>query len=671
MEDKKTEVTNNEAPQKDEFKTLTEAEAMAYLEEVDKESQTRNLSGIVKIVFFFMCIAVSLYHLYTSFAGTPPVVMHRSLHAGMMLALGFIMYPIGKKASRKSVAIYDWILFALALAIPIYIWVNYLDILGRSGIPNQWDTIMTTILVLLTLEAGRRMTGVALPILGIIFIAYGFIGPRGWLPWNLPGLFGHRGYNWTQLADTLLGTEGILGTSVSVAASYIFLFILFGAVMQKSGMGQFFNDLAMSIAGSAKGGPAKVSVIASALLGSVNGSAIANVVTTGAFTIPLMKKTGYSKEFAGAVESSASVGGQILPPVMGAAAFIMAEMLGVSYSKVIVWAVIPALLYYLGIIIQVHLRAEKNNLLGVPRSQLPRTRDIMREKGHLLIPILFLLFMLFFSGTTVIFSAFWTIIATIVVSWFRKSTRMSFKMILEALADGAKQTVSVAVACICVGIIVGVFAKTGFGLSMTNAIVRLGSTSLLLTLFFTMVACIILGMGVPSIPAYIITATIAARALSELGVEAPAAHLFSFYFAMFANLTPPVALAAFAAAGLSGGDPMKTGWQSVKLSIAGFIVPFMFVYSPALMLIDTTFFGGLQVAVTASIGVFLIGTSVEGFLFTRMMWPLRILAFGGALGLIDPALVTDLIGLGVLAIVIFVQRAIFKKEKAAKALQSG
>jgi TRAP transporter 4TM/12TM fusion protein len=671
MEDKKTEATDKGAPQKDEFKTLTEEEAMAYLEEVDKESQTRSVIGIVKQVFYFACIAVSLYHLYTAFAGTPPVIMHRSLHAGSMLALGFILYPIGKKASRKKVAFYDWIFCGLALAIPFYIWFNYLEIIGRSGMPNMWDTIMTTILVILTLEAGRRMTGLALPILGIIFMLYAFIGPRGYFHFSLPGLFGHRGYTWSQLADTLLGTEGILGTSVSVAASYIFLFILFGAVMQKSGMGQFFNDLAMSIAGSAKGGPAKVSVIASALLGSVNGSAIANVVTTGAFTIPLMKKTGYSKEFAGAVESSASVGGQILPPVMGAAAFIMAEMLGVSYSKVIVWAVIPALLYYLGIIIQVHLRAEKNNLLGVPRSQLPKTRDIMREKGHLLLPILFLLDMLFFSGTTVIFSAFWTILATIVVSWLRPSTRMGFKAILDALADGARQTVSVAVACICVGIIVGVFAKTGFGLSMTNAIVRLGSTSLLLTLVFTMVACIILGMGVPSIPAYIITATIAARALSELGVQAPAAHLFSFYFAMFANLTPPVALAAFAAAGLSGGDPMKTGWQSVKLSIAGFIVPFMFVYSPALMLIDTTFLHGVQVAVTASIGVFLIGASVEGFLFTRMMWPLRILAFGGALGLIDPALVTDLIGLVVLAIVILVQRMVFKKEKAAKALQSG
>ncbi|MDR1802152.1 MAG: TRAP transporter large permease subunit, partial [Treponema sp.] len=301
MDDKlKSETTenevSNEAPKKDEFKTLTEAEAMAYLEEVDKESQTRNLTGIIKQFFYFACIAVSLYHLYTAVAGSPPVVMHRSLHVGMMLALGFIMYPFGKKASRKKVAIYDWVFFVLALAIPFYIWYNYLDIIQRSGMPNIWDTIMTTVLVLLTLEAGRRMTGWALPILGIIFTLYGFVGPRGYVAQNLPGLFAHRGYTWSQLADTLLGTEGILGTSVSVASSYIFLFILFGAVMQKSGMGQFFNDLAMSIAGSAKGGPAKVSVIASALLGSVNGSAIANVVTTGAFTIPLMKKTGYSKE---------------------------------------------------------------------------------------------------------------------------------------------------------------------------------------------------------------------------------------------------------------------------------------------------------------------------------------------------------------------------------------
>jgi len=638
---------------------MSEAQAMAYLEEVDKESQTRNLTGIVKQIFYWACILVSFYHLYTAFRGTPPVHMHRSLHVGMMLALGFIMYPICKKASRKKVAFYDWIFCALSIAIPVYIWMNYGDLIQRFGRPSQMDTIITTILVILTIEAARRLTGWALPTLAFVFIAYALFGRK------LPGMFAHRGYTWPQLADTLLNTEGILGTSVSVAASYIFLFIVFGAVMTKSGMGQFFNDLAMALAGSSKGGPAKVSVIASGLLGSINGSAVANVVTTGAFTIPMMKKCGYSKEFAGAVESSASVGGQILPPVMGAAAFIMAEMLGVSYSKIVIWAVIPALLYYLGIIIQVQLRAEKTGLVGVPRDQLPKVRDVMRKKGHLLLPILFLLYMLFFSGTTVIYSAFWTIIVTIVVSWLRPSTRMSFKDILDALADGAKQTVAVAVACACVGIIVGVFAKTGFGLNMGNAIIRLGNSSLILTLLFTMVTCMILGMGVPSIPAYIITASIAAPALSKLGIQPAAAHMFSFYFAMFANLTPPVALAAFAAAGLSGGDPMKTGFQSVKLSIAGFIVPYMFVFAPELMLINTTFWGGLQVTATACIGVALIGVAVEGYLFTKAQWPVRILAGLGALALIDPGLYTDLVGLGALVAVVLIQRVVAMRMKVS------
>jgi len=658
LEDKiKSEAAEAAANQDENYEPMSEAQAMAYLEEVDKESQTRNLTGIVKNIFYWACILVSFYHLYTAFRGTPPVHMHRSLHVGMMLALGFVMYPISKKASRKKVAFYDWILCALSIAIPVYIWMNYGDLIQRFGRPSQMDTIITTILVILTIEAARRLTGWALPTLAIVFIAYALFGRQ------LPGMFAHRGYTWPQIADTLLNTEGILGTSVSVAASYIFLFIVFGAVMTKSGMGQFFNDLAMALAGSSKGGPAKVSVIASGLLGSINGSAVANVVTTGAFTIPLMKKCGYSKEFAGAVESSASVGGQILPPVMGAAAFIMAEMLGVSYSKIVIWAVIPALLYYLGIIIQVQLRAEKTGLVGVSRDQLPKVREVMRKKGHLLLPILFLLYMLFFSGTTVIYSAFWTIIVTIVVSWLRPSTRMSVKDILDALADGAKQTVAVAVACACVGIIVGVFAKTGFGLNMGNAIIKLGNRSLILTLIFTMVTCMILGMGVPSIPAYIITATIAAPALAKLGIQAAAAHMFSFYFAMFANLTPPVALAAFAAAGLSGGDPMKTGFQSVKLSIAGFIVPYMFVYAPALMLINTTFWGGLQVTATACIGVALIGVAVEGYLFTKAELPVRILAGAGALALIDPGLYTDVMGLGALAAVILIQRVVVVRQK--------
>ena len=636
------------------FETVS-AETVAKVEELDKESQTRKLSGILKQIFFWACVVITIYHLTVAFIGAPPVHKHRSLHVGMMLFLAFFFYPMSKKSSRKKVALYDWFFCAMALCIPLYIWRDYINFIMRFGRPSQWDTIITTMMVLLTLEAARRVTGKALPTLAIIFIAYALFGR------NLPGMFAHRGYTWPQLADTMISTEGIFGTSVSVAASYIFLFILFGAVMNKSGLGQFFNDLAMALAGSAKGGPAKVSVIASACLGTVNGSAVANVCTTGPFTIPLMKKCGYSKEFAGAVESAASVGGQVLPPVMGAAAFIMAEILAVPYSNIIVWAAIPTLLYFVGVMVQVHLRAEKTNLIGVPKDQLPRVRDVMRKGGHLLLPLLFLLYMLFFSGKTVIFSAFWTIIVTIAVSWIRKETRMGPKAILEAFADGAKQTISVAVACACVGMIVGVFAKTGFGLNMADAIIRLGSVNLLLTLVFTMLTCMVLGLGVPSIPAYIITSTIAAPALAKLGILPAAAHLFAFYFAMFANITPPFGLVSFAAAGLSGGDPIKTCFQAVKLAIAGFIVPFIFVYSPSLMLINTTFFGGVWVTATAVIGVCLMGIAIEGYLFTKVIVPIRLLAVFGSLVLIVPGLRSDLIGIGVAAAIVIIQRVAKKK----------
>ncbi len=624
------------------------------IESLDKESATRKLSGGLAKVLYGAAVLVSLYHLYTAAFGPPLTLKHRSLHVAMMLALTFMMYPISSKSKyKRTIAWYDWILVALSFAAPVYIWTQFIGVVERAGNPNQMDVIMATLLVVLVLEAARRCGGWALPILSLVFVAYGLWGR------NLPGMFAHRGYSWAALSNHFFAnTEGIYGTSVSVASSYIFLFILFGAVMNKSGMGKFFNDISLALAGHTKGGPAKVSVIASGLLGSINGSAVANVVTTGAFTIPLMKSTGYSAEFAGAVESSASVGGQLLPPVMGAAAFIMAEMLGVKYSEIIVCAAVPALLYYAGILVQVQLRAYKNGLVGIPKDKLPRAGIIMKEQGHLLIPIVFLLFMLFFSGTTVIYSAFYTIIVTVLVSMLRKATRMSFKDIVNALADGAKATVAVAIACACVGIIIGVSSKTGFGLNMANAIIALGGKSLFFTLVFSMITCMILGMGLPSIPAYIITATIAAPALAQLGVSEMAAHLFAFYFAMFANITPPVALAAFAAAGLSGGNAVKTGLQSVKLSIAGFIVPYMFVYSPELLLKGTTFLGGLWVTVAACIGVFMIGSAAEGYLFTKINPVLRLALFVGALFLINSSFMTDVIGFIVLIAVVAFQKYI-------------
>ncbi|MDR3348805.1 MAG: TRAP transporter permease [Acidaminococcales bacterium] len=634
-------------------------EQQAIIEKYDKESSTRTLgkSSAAKI-FYWACIAVSLYHFITSFIGTPVVLQHRSLHVAMMLGLGFIMYPFGQKSSRKKVAWFDWLLVIISFLIPLYVWGDYNGIIERAGRPNMPDLVAATALVLLVLELSRRVAGWTLPLLSVVFIIYGLYG-RG-----LPGMFSHRGYTWLQLSNHFFAnTEGIYGTSVSVAASYIFLFILFGAVMGKSGMGSFFNDIAMALAGHTKGGPAKVSVIASGLLGSINGSAVANVVTTGAFTIPLMKKTGYSKEFAGAVEASASVGGQLLPPVMGAAAFIMAENLGVRYSVIIVHAAIPALLYYLGILIQVQLRASKRGLVGLPKSQLPKPLAVLKDKGHLILPIVFLVYMLFFSGTTVLYSAVLAIVATIAISCVKRATRMSGRDILDAFAEGARATVSVAVACACVGIIIGVSSKTGFGLSMANAIIALGSQSLLFTLIFSMITCMILGMGLPSIPAYIITATIAAPALAKLGIPAIAAHMFAFYFAMFANLTPPVALASFAAAGLSGGDPMKTGFASVKLAIAGFIVPYMFIYSPQLLLINTGLAEGIRVSVGACIGVLMIGAAVEGYLLTGLNAPLRMLSFVGALCLISSEFYSDIVGLLVLVGILLFQYFLSKKQK--------
>lgn len=643
----------------DEMSPELQAQQDAILEQFEKESKTRSFDGfLLSQIVYWLSVGIALYHFITSFIGYPATHLHRSAHVAMMLFMAFFLYPARSKGSRKSLPWYDIVLAFLAVSVAVYVWVDYIPFINRMGSPNTMDVVMGTILIVTVLEASRRISGWPLVILSLVFVLYGLIGR------SLPGILMHRGYNWRAVINhSFINTEGIYGTSVDVAASYIFLFILFGTIMNKCGMGRFFNDLALAFAGSSKGGPAKVAVIASGFLGSINGSAVANVVTTGTFTIPLMKKTGYSKEFAGAVESSASVGGQLLPPVMGAAAFIMAEILGIKYGVIVISAAIPALLYYLGIMVQVQLRAEKLNLEGVPKEQLPRLGDVMRERGHLLLPIAFLLYMLLFSGSTVIFSAFWAIVATIVVSQVRKSTRMSVRQLLDAFSEGTIATVSVAVACAVVGIIIGVVSLTGFGLNMANAIIQLGRSNLMLTLILTMVTCMILGMGLPSIPAYLITATMAAPALVKLGIPALAAHLFVFYFAMFANITPPVALASFAAAGLSGGDPMKTGWQSVKLSLAGFIVPYIFVYNTALLLLDTTPLIAIRVTITAIIGVSMIGMATEGYLFVDLNWPMRVIAFAGALLLITADPIQDAVGFLILVVITLIQLRLRRTQK--------
>lgn len=658
-------VNSNNADTNSQFSTKEAemtTEQKEILEKYDAESRFRSFDRkSVAIIVTLIAVFLSIYHLATSsgYISTPVTLVHRSLHVGIVLALIFLLYPSFKKASRTKLPWYDIVLALGAMSTALYIYIEYAGIVRRGGMPNEWDIVFATILIILVLEGARRVTGWALPLLAVIFILYALYGR------DLPGIMRHRGYNWDQLVNFLyVTTEGIYGTAIGVSATYIFLFILFGAFLGKSGMGQFFNDLALAIAGHTKGGPAKVSVIASGFLGSINGAAVANVVTTGAFTIPLMKKIGYKRNFAGAVEASASVGGQILPPIMGAAAFIMAETLGMQYSTIALAALLPALLFYLGVLTQVHLRASKDGLQGIERSKLPSIMDVLKERGHLLIPLIFLVYMLFFSGKTIIFSAFWTIIVTIAVSMLRKTTRMSFKDIVDALETGARTALGVAIACAAVGIIVGVATLTGFGLKLANGIVTLGGESLFLTLVFTMVACIVLGMGLPSIPTYIITATMAAPALVQLGIEPLVAHLFVFYFGIFANLTPPVALAAFAAAGVSGGNPMRTGFISMKLAIAGFIVPFMFVYNSALLLIDTTFTQGLIVVITSIAGVVMLGTAAEGYFMTKMHNVLRVILFGGALLFMNPNLIQDIIGFSIILIVIIVQWLKSKKELA-------
>lgn len=649
----------------DRDKEITEADKQELLEKFDKESKTRTfVSPAVAMAYKIFAILVTLYHLvFASGFWMPETLKHRSLHVSMILILAFAMYPATKKASRKIIAWYDYILIALSAAVPLYMWLDYFNIINRAGKPNSMDVIIGTLLTLLVLEATRRVCGMALPILGVIFILYSLMGTKqGLIPVNIPGIFLHRGYTWQKLMSHFFAnTEGIYGSSVNVASTYIFLFIALGEIMNKCGMGKFFNDIANALAGGSKGGPAKVAVVASGLLGMINGAAVAVVVTTGSFTIPLMKKTGYDNEFSGAIVATGSVGGQLMPPVMGAAAFIMAETLGIKYSTLLVSAIIPAVIYYMGILLQIQMRAEKMGMQGTPKDQLPKVGEVMKEYGHLAIPLVFLIYMLFFSGKTVIMAAFYTILFTIVVAQLRPNTRMSLNDIIDAMVASAKSTVSVAIACACVGIIVGVCSITGFALNMASTIIQIGGQSLMFTLMFTMVTCMILGMGLPSIPSYIITSTIAAPALVTLGIPPIAAHMFCFYFAMFANLTPPVALAAFAAAGIAGGSPMKTGWASVKLALAGFILPYMFVYNTELLLLDTPIAKGIQVAITAAIGVFLISVAVEGFLFRKVNAVLRILCFAGAYLLIDSGLITDIIGIAICVGIVLLQKTMAKK----------
>lgn len=623
----------------------------------EAESRFRKFSGIMGKLVAAICIIMSLFHLYTAGFGVFEAIKQRNIHLTFVLVLSFLLYPSRKSDSGGKASWLDWILVGLSIYVGVYLMLIYDDLANRGGVTVPMDIYMGGLLCLLVLEAARRATGKELPIMALLFIAYAMFGDY------IPGQFGHRGYSLERLIDHMyLTTEGIYGVALGVSATYIYLFILFGAFLSETGMAKFFNSLAMAIAGGSPGGPAKVAVFASGMLGTINGSAVANVATTGAFTIPLMKSIGYKPHFAGAVEAVASTGGQIMPPVMGAAAFVMAEFLGTSYSTIMMAAVIPAVLYYLACWTMIHLEARKEGLQGLPADQLPDIKKVLREYGHLSLPVFAIVGLLLY-GLTPLYAAFFTILITIVVSHLRKATGISLAGITRALIAGAKGAVGVAMACAVVGFVVGVSSLTSLGLTFGNNILAMSQNNMLLTLFLTMITMLILGMGLPTTACYIVGATIAAPPLVKLGVEPLVAHFFVFYFACLSNLTPPVCLAAFTAAGIAGAPPYKVGWTSTRLGIAGFLVPFLAVYSPMLMLAGKfTMLSLVEAIITAVVGVIMLSAALEDFLLRRCKLWERVILLVCSLLLMVPGLVTDIVGGVGVALVYFVQKRSLKND---------
>ncbi len=647
---------NNMPNEKTEAAQNSEINLDELRRQFDTEARYRDLLGWQGILITAIAVAMSLFHFYTSGFGLLLAMKQGSLHLAFVLVLVFLLYPARETSRRDGIPLYDFILAALAAFATLYIFFEFEDLVNRAGLPTTMDIIVGFMGIILLLEATRRVSSPVLPCIAIFFLFYCYFGR------HFPQMFQHRGFNIQRIINHMyLGTEGVFGIPLGVSATFVFMFILFGSVLEQTGMGRFIIDLAMAMAGGATGGPAKVAVLSSGFMGSISGSSVANVCTTGMFTIPLMKSVGYKPHFAGAVEAVASTGGQIMPPVMGAAAFIMAQFMGVPYVQVALAAVVPALLYYFAVMVQVHFEATRLGLLGLPKEKLPSLLKLLKAKGHLLLPLFGIVYFLL-AGFTPLKAAYNGIIISIAVSFLNKETRLTPKKLKLALENGAKGALGVACACGTVGIIVGTATLTGLGLRIASAIVAIAGGKLLATLLLTMVACILLGAGLPTTANFIVTSTMAAPALFKLGVPPMAAYMFVLYFGIAADLSPPVALAAYAGAGIAGAEPMRTGITAVKLALAGFIVPFIYVYNPMLVLVDFKPFPFILAIVTAVLGVFLLGMATIGFYKTSMAWWKRIISLGGALGLLIPGWQTDVIGLIILIGIHILQVRKAKKE---------
>lgn len=631
------------------------------LRKYDKGSDFRILSGMQGKLIIGLLALFSFFQLYTGIFGILDAMLQRSIHLAFGLTLVYLLYPSRKKFSRFNLHPLDVGLAIIAGAVCLYVFFNYSNLVFRAGRVTTTDMIVGLIAIFLVLEAARRVIGWPMVIIAITFIGYALLGPK------IPGPLAHRGVAMDDLVQHLFyTTEGIFGIPIGVSSTFIFMFLLFGAYLGKTGMGEFFIDISNAIAGSAPGGPAKVAVISSATMGTLSGSSVANVVGTGSFTIPMMKKLGYKPEFAGAVEATASTGGQLMPPIMGAAAFLMAEFTNIPYVTIIAAAVIPAALYYFGVWAGVHYEAKKQGLKGMSKDELPKAGRVIRERGHLMLPIVIVIYLLV-SGYTPIRAALGAIAAAIVVSSFKKETRLSLKEIFFGLVEGARSALTVIAACATAGIIIGVVTQTGLGLKMGSLLVSVANGNLFLTLVFTMITSLILGIGVPTTANYVITATIAAPALLLLDVPILAAHMFAFYFGIIADVTPPVALAAVAASGVAKSEPMRTGIQASRLAIAAFIIPYIFVYSPELLLIDVTIGHLIFILSTAIIGIIAVASGLTGYFQTEMNPIERIFFVVGGVMLVTTSPVFNAIGAALLGIAIFTQ---FKKKKAAVLVQA-
>ncbi len=636
-----------------EEKTVDIKEVEKKLEEMHirdiEVSGGRQLTGLFSKVVFLVGLAMSLFHIYVLTIRAIDPWYFRTMHVVFAGVLIFATIP-GWKGAKGRVHWSDYLFILCLLAPAAYVFIEFEDWIYRVGVlPNKWDFFFSLLFVLAVWEMARRTAGWPLAILSALFILYGYFGKY------MPGLFYHRGYSWPRMLTYLFSLDGILSLPILASAHYIFLFVLFGAFIEASGAGRFFVDLARCAAGKYRGGPGKVSIISSAFIGTASGSSVANVVVDGVFNIPLMKHAGFRPAVAGAIEAMNSTGGQIVPPVMGAGAFLMAEILGIPYSKVALAAVIPALLYYTAAYWMIDFYSAASGLWGMKREELPLFRRVMMDKGYLLVPLVVLgvsLMVLMYSPYR---SAMYAILSLILVSWIRKESRLGFKRIVGTLAKGARGAIEIAATCAAAGIIVGVLTQTGLGQKFAMIIFSYSGGNLLIALIFSMVIAIILGMGMPTTAAYAIAASVLAPALTkEFNVPPIAAHLFIFYFACLSALTPPVALASFAAAAIANARTWDVGWQGMRFAIAGYIVPYMFIYGPAMVLKGTP--GEIALAIiTGLFGTLALAAGVQGWFLKRATGIERFLLIASSISLIKPGWTTDLIGFGLLALVTAIQ----------------